>query len=184
MRSLNCLLPTLSLVFLIALPTLNAFDWADYPVCAQTQLENLAPLSCDTGNLYTSNNCLCSDTSFLDAAALAIYNNCDCTDLTHSANTMVSNCDASGTPSVLTVGEFIAAGDGGSQDCGGDSSSSDSPAPANTSGGSGTSSSSNNNSQSSDGGLSRAAEIGTIVGTVAGVIGTAVAIWMCCCRSR
>ena len=109
------------LLFFHPLASLAIIDWSDYPTCAQPQLQDTAPIDCDYGDegggAVESNSCLCTDDNFLNAAALAIYNNCGCTDLVKSANAFISNCDETDTPAVLNTEEFVAAGDGGLPTC-------------------------------------------------------------------
>lgn len=99
-----------------------AFNFATYPLCAQTQLQANAPENCDYGDstdaqTYESNECLCADVSFLTGSARGIYTDCGCDDLLTSAGLIITYCGNSDTPSILDQAQIISAGDGGQSEC-------------------------------------------------------------------
>lgn len=99
-----------------------AFAWDSFPDCAQPILERYAPIACDFGvnpgyELNHTNACLCSNQRFQDSSAVAIYIACGCITLSQSANQLVTNCDNTNTPAVLTADEFISTGDSNQSSC-------------------------------------------------------------------
>ena len=170
----NSLTQIALLVAIFSSKVLAVFDWAPYPPCAQTQLQNNAPESCDYGSATTdesdqTNACLCPDTAFIQDAASAIYLNCGCDDLSISANILPSLCSNSGSTSALTASEIVSAGDGDESTCQNSGTSSSTKGA-----GSGTNS-------VGGGGLSQETQIiiGVLIPTVAIIV--ALGAWLCPC---
>jgi hypothetical protein len=202
--------PLVSILFFSYLTTAT-FDWADYPICAQTSLNNTAPESCDYGSATLaegeeSDNCLCYDTTFLTAAAQSIWSSCGCTDLTTSAGVAYSNCFTYAGGMAMSADEFIAAGDGGQGSCSNSgsptstttstpsqaivtqvatSTSQQSTTMVTSSTASTPSPTSPNNPSSGSGGLSPGVVAAiSVVSVVFTVLGGAATVWMCCCHRR
>ena len=105
----------LAFAAVLALPINADFDFANYPICAQQILYNVAPLSCDHGSIADAEGemtdaCLCIDEGFLQDSAQQIFQQCGCADLTTSATVNSDNCAKYQTNSALSELQYIEAG--------------------------------------------------------------------------
>jgi hypothetical protein len=101
---------------------LAAFNFNNYPECAQSLCYELAPASCDFGSAddyeaEQTDACLCTNSGFISDLASDIYKTCGCQVLTTSAQVFNDNCAKYQTTSVISVEDFIAEGDGGHTSC-------------------------------------------------------------------
>ena len=102
---------------------LAAFNFNNYPECAQSLCYELAPPSCDYGSdtdaeTEQTDSCLCTNTGFISDLAAHIFQTCGCQILTTSAEVFNDNCAKYQTTSVVSVEDFISLGDGGHTSCG------------------------------------------------------------------
>jgi hypothetical protein len=100
-----------------------AFNFNNYPECAQSLCYELAPPSCDFGSAddyeaEQTDACLCTNNGFISDLASEIYKTCGCQVLTTSAQVFNDNCAKYQTTSVISVEDFITEGDGGHTSCG------------------------------------------------------------------
>jgi hypothetical protein len=115
--------PTTIIIFLLsARLTLTTFNFSTYPNCAQPYLYTHAPSSCDYGDNTNSeetmsNECLCTNTNFLDSAADDIWRNCGCEILSTSANYIVGTCEALGVAPTYSAEQIIRHDDGDEVTC-------------------------------------------------------------------
>jgi hypothetical protein len=112
------------LVSCLSIPcVLAAFNFNNYPECAQSFCYELAPPSCDYGSdidaeTEQTDSCLCTNTGFISDLAAHIFQTCGCQILTTSAEVFNDNCAKYQTTSVVSVEDFISLGDGGHTSCG------------------------------------------------------------------
>ena len=100
---------------------LAAFDFDDYPLCAQAILYQTAPQNCDYGDTSSSttaqeDECLCADVDWMHSVASEVYKNCTCEDLLSTAAQMNSYCLGYAGYMALDQDQFVAAG-AGDADC-------------------------------------------------------------------
>jgi hypothetical protein len=102
---------------------LAAFNFNNYPECAQSTCYEFAPPSCDFGNATDAESeqtdyCLCTNKGFVSDIAAQIFQICGCQVLTTSAQVFYDNCVNFQTSSVVSIEDFISLGDGGHTSCG------------------------------------------------------------------
>ena len=112
----GCILRTFSFLLFVQIQAQNFFE--NYPFCAQQYLNEAFPGECNTGDLTTEDECLCSNTDyFITNSMLSIGVNCGCDIVWATAYLMVTICDEYAGGSSMNEGQMIAAGNGGTSTC-------------------------------------------------------------------
>lgn len=105
-------LPSLAAILPLLSPRQTTPDYQAYPPCTQSCFETaIANSNCQYTTEVAYVACLCNDSTSLAGFAQCVYAGCGARILNTTAVELVYNCQINGSPSSLTVNQFVADGD-------------------------------------------------------------------------